>query len=79
MGNLTGEDTILKNKIAERIRFLRMETGLSQSEFAQKHEIDRQILNRWESSKNQRGITIYTIKRFCDMLGMSLKDFFDFE
>jgi len=77
MAELEKEDIILKNKIAERIQSLRIKTGLSQSEFAQKHDIDRQIVNRWESS-NKRGITIYTINKFCNMIGISLKDFFDF-
>ncbi|MBE0392036.1 helix-turn-helix domain-containing protein [Flavobacterium sp. PL002] len=78
MAELEKEDIILKNKIADRIQFLRIETGLSQSEFAQKHDIDRQIINRWESTINKRGITIYTINKFCKMIGISLKDFFDF-
>ena len=79
MGRLTKEDTILQNKIAERIKFLRIKTGLSQSEFAKKYDIDRQILNRWEGKNNKRGVTIYTIDKFCKMLGITLKDFFDFE
>lgn len=79
MGSLTTEDTILKNKVAERIKFLRMKTGLSQSEFAKKHDIDRQILNRWEGKNNKRGVTIYTIHKFCKMLGIPMKEFFDFE
>jgi transcriptional regulator with XRE-family HTH domain len=78
MASLTTEDTILKNKIAERIKSLRMKTGLSQSEFAKKHDIDRQILNRWEGKNNKRGVTIYTIHKFCKMLGIPMKDFFDF-
>jgi DNA-binding XRE family transcriptional regulator len=78
MAELEKEDIILKNKIADRIQSLRIETGLSQSEFAQKHDIDRQIINRWESTTNKRGITIYTINKFCKMIGISLKDFFDF-
>lgn len=78
MAELDKEDIILKNKIADRIQSLRIETGLSQSEFAQKHDIDRQIINRWESNTNKRGITIYTINKFCKMIGISLKDFFDF-
>lgn len=77
MAELEKEDIILKNKIAERIQSLRIKTGLSQSEFAQKHDIDRQIVNRWESN-NKRGITIYTINKFCNMIGISLNDFFDF-
>ena len=79
MAGLDKKDIILKNKIAKRVKSLRMKTGLSQSEFAKEHDIDRQIINRWESTSNKRGITIYTIKRFCNMLEISLKDFFDFE
>ena len=77
MAELTKKDTILKNKIAKRIEFLRKKTGLSQTDFAKKYDLDRQIINRWESVKNKRGVTIYTIKRFCDMINISLKDFFD--
>jgi len=78
MTELDKNDIILKNQIAERVQFLRIKTGLSQSEFAKKHDIDRQIINRWESKTNKRGITIYTIKRFCNMIGISLTEFFDF-
>ncbi len=78
MAELEKEDIILKNQIADRIQYLRTQTGLSQTDFAKKHDIDRQIINRWESKKNKRGITIYTIKKFCNMLGISLKEFFDF-
>jgi len=79
MAGLNEEDILLKNKIADRIKFLRANTGLSQSEFSKKYEIDRQILNRWESKNNKRGLTIYTIAKFCHLIGISLKDFFDFE
>lgn len=79
MGKLTNEDIILKNQIAGRIKFFRLRTGLSQSEFAQKFDIDRQILSRWESKNNSRGVTIYTIQKFCSMIGITLKEFFDFE
>lgn len=78
MAELDKEDIVLKNQIAERIQYLRNKTGLSQTEFAKKHEIDRQILNRWESTNNKRGVTIYTIKKFCNMLGITLQEFFDF-
>jgi Predicted transcriptional regulators len=78
MGKLTNEDILLKNQIAERIKFLRLRTGLSQSEFAQKFDLDRQILSRWESKNNSRGVTIYTIQKFCDMVGITLREFFDF-
>ncbi|BDU26330.1 helix-turn-helix transcriptional regulator [Flavobacterium sp. GSB-24] len=79
MAELTKEDTILQKKIAERIQFLRLKTGLSQTDFAQKHHIDRQVINRWESINNKRGVTIYSIQKFCKMLDITLKDFFDDE
>lgn len=79
MARLEKDDIVLKNKIADRIQFLRTKTGLSQSDFAKKHDIDRQILNRWESKNNKRGVTVYTINRFCKMVNITLKDFFDFE
>lgn len=79
MGKLAKEDIILKDKIAERISFFRLKTGLSQSEFAKKFDIDRQILSRWESKNNSRGVTIYTIQKFCNMIGITLSEFFDFE
>ncbi|MBO3100319.1 helix-turn-helix transcriptional regulator [Gelidibacter pelagius] len=77
MAGLDKEDIILKNKIAKRVKSLRIKTGLSQSDFAKFHDVDRQIINRWESTLNKRGITIYTIKKFCDMIEISVKDFFD--
>ncbi|UPT69965.1 MAG: helix-turn-helix domain-containing protein [Flavobacterium sp. JAD_PAG50586_2] len=79
MAELDKEDIFLKNQIADRVQYLRNKTGLSQTDFAKKHDIDRQIINRWESKTNKRGITIYTIKKFCNMLGISLKEFFDFQ
>lgn len=77
MSDFNPQDTQLKKAIAERIRELRERTGLTQSEFASKHEIDRQLLNRWESINNRRGITIYTIRRFCSMIDISLSEFFN--
>jgi transcriptional regulator with XRE-family HTH domain len=79
MAELTEQDTILLKRIAERIQFLRLKTGLSQTDFAKKHHIDRQVINRWESIKNKRGVTVYSIQKFCKMLDMTLKDFFDDE
>lgn len=77
MAERTQEDIILKDKIVDRIEFLRLNTGLSQADFAKAHDIDRQIINRWESKKNKRGVTIYTIQKFCNMLGITLDKFFD--
>jgi len=77
MAKLTEEDIILKNAIARRIEDIRISTGMTQSQFAKEHAIDRQAISRWEDVEGERGITIYTIKRFCAMVGISLKDFFD--
>jgi transcriptional regulator with XRE-family HTH domain len=76
VAKLTEEDTTLKYMISERILELRMGTGLSQIDFAKKYDIDRQHINRWESRNNPRGITIYTIQKFCNMIGITLEEFF---
>jgi len=77
MAKLTDEDLILRQKIAERVKELRAKSGAIQSDFAANNNIDRQNLSAWESTKNNRGITIYSINRLCSILGISLKDFFD--
>jgi len=76
MAKLSDEDIILKNAIAARIAELRQKTGLSQSEFAKKHDMDRQQLHSWESENNPRGVTVYSINRFCKMVGITLAEFF---
>lgn len=77
MGKLTKEDIKLRNQITQRFINLRKESGLTQSEFAKLHEIDRQQVNRWESFETERGVTIYTINRFCLLINITLKEFFD--
>lgn len=77
MSKLTKEDLKLRNQITQRFVNLRKATGLSQSEFAKKYDIDRQQINRWESFETERGVTIYTIKRFCSFLNISLTEFFN--
>lgn len=79
MAELTPQDIVLKDKIAARIESLRLKTGLTQTEFANLNFIDRQAISRWESKKNLRGVTIYTINKFCLMVGITLKEFFDSE
>lgn len=77
MSKLTKDDIELRNKIIQRLITLRESTGLSQSEFAKLHDIDRQQVNRWESFESDRGVTIYTINRFCALLKITLQEFFD--
>lgn len=74
MAALSEQDEILKSKISRRIKELREATGLSQAQFSAHHLIDRQTLNRWE---NGRGVTIYTINRFSNMVSITLAEFFD--
>ena len=87
MSGLSEEDIILANKIADRIRELRIRaTGDKQIDFVKEYNIEKQDISRWENyvSKDKetgkvkgRGITIYTVSKFCDAVGITLKDFFD--
>lgn len=78
MAQLSTEDIIFKNKIAQRIETLRLQTGMNQTKFAEKHDIERQTISRWESQKTKRGVSIHTVRKFCKMLNITLSDFFDF-
>lgn len=77
MAKLKPEDIALNNKIALRIKELRVKANPNQSKFAEYHFIDRQLVSRWENTNDQRGVSIHTIKRFCDMVGITLTEFFD--
>ncbi len=69
----------LNQQIASRIRELRIKCEPIQAKFAKENLLDRQLLSRWESTTDERGVSIHTIKRFCNMIGISLADFFDDE
>lgn len=71
------QKTILNDKIAIRIKFLREKIEPVQSKFADDNMVDRQIVSRWESTTDKRGLSIHTISKFCKMIDISLKDFFD--
>lgn len=87
MAELTEEDIILANKIAQRIKLLREKfCGLKQADFVRKYNVEKQLISRWENPikidqktgmKTGRGITIYSLNTFCSLIGISLKDFFD--
>ena len=77
MSRLTKDDIQLRENITQRLIDLRESTGLNQSEFAKLYDIDRQQVNRWESFESERGVTIYTIKKICNLLNITLKDFFN--
>jgi len=79
MAKSNAQDVELDKKIAIRIKELRKKVDSNQKRFAENHGLDRQILNRWESTTNNRGVSIHTINKFCELIGMDLKDFFDSE
>ena len=49
MGKLKPEDIALNNKIAHRIKELRIQADPNQKRFAENNDLERQTLNRWES------------------------------
>jgi transcriptional regulator with XRE-family HTH domain len=73
-GSLDKLDIELRDKIAARIKELRESSGKSQTEFALELGVDKQTLHRLESG---RGATIYSINKFCMVIGMTLAEFFD--
>jgi transcriptional regulator with XRE-family HTH domain len=79
MSKLSPEDIEFNRKVALRVKELRLKVNKNQSKFAEAHFIDRQMINRWENTKDKRGISIHTINKFCKMLNIQLKDFFDSE
>ena len=65
-------------KIGERIKTLRIQyTNLSQEQFGQRLGFDKTYISRIESGK--QNITIETLIRICDGIGIPLKNFFDFD
>lgn len=61
-------------KIGNRIRELRMKTGLSQEKFAQKIGMDRTYFASVELGK--RNISIVNIEKIANGLDVSLSEFF---
>lgn len=68
------ENDFLK-KFGQRIKELRIETGLSQEKFALKIEMDRTYFSSVEAGR--RNISICNIKKITDSLEISLSDFFE--
>ena len=65
---------MITEKIGNRIRELRKETGLSQEKFAAKIGMDRTYFASVEAGR--RNISICNIKKIADGLGVSLSDLF---
>ncbi len=65
---------MITEKIGDRIRELRKETGLSQEKFAAKIGMDRTYYASVELGK--RNISIVNLEKIAQGLGMSLSDMF---
>lgn len=64
--------------VGKRIKYLRInKLGMSQEDFAKKIGVDRTYFCRLESGK--KNLTLETLNKVCEGLGMTLKEFFDFE
>lgn len=74
MPNLDPDDMLFKQRLAQRIAELRSKTGKRSAVFAKENSSDRQTQHRIEKG---RGVTIYTIRKFCRSLNISLSEFFD--
>jgi transcriptional regulator with XRE-family HTH domain len=61
--------------LGNRIRELRLRTGLSQEKFALKIEMDRTYYASVEAGK--RNIAILNIKKIADGLGVTLSELFE--
>jgi len=87
MAELTQSQIILANKVAQRIKDLRVKNcGPVQMDFVKKYNIEKQLISRWESpikidslsgQRRGRGVSLYTIETFCEAIGITLKEFFD--
>ena len=65
----------LKEKIGLRISDLRKAKKLSQQKFANEEDIERSFFTHIE--KGRKNISIGTLEKVTNALGISLKDFFD--
>lgn len=66
---------MLKTRLGERIRSLRLECGLSQEKFSLKIGMDRTYFASVELGK--RNISLMNIKKISDGLGISISELFE--
>jgi transcriptional regulator with XRE-family HTH domain len=71
---LNKEDLKFRGEIAARLREIRESTGKNQTEFSYDLGVDSQAVSRYETGK---GASVYVIKRYCQLAGLPLKDFFN--
>lgn len=77
MPKLTEKNISLRNNIKKRINELIGIKDIRKIDLATNGFKDRQAINRWTNMNEERGISIYTIEEFCDLINISLSEFFD--
>lgn len=65
---------MITKELGDRIKKLRLQTGLSQEKFALKIDLDRTYYSSVENGK--RNIAIINLKKIADGLGISLSELF---
>lgn len=65
---------MITKELGDRIKKLRLQTGLSQEKFALKIGLDRTYYSSVENGK--RNIAIINLKKIADGLGISLSELF---
>ena len=68
---------MIKDKIATRLKDLRIKSNLSQEELACLAKLDRTYITYLETGK--KNVTVNTLYKITNALNISLKDFFDFD
>lgn len=70
-------DPVFFKKLGENLRKIRLSKGLTQEMLAHKAEIERSQVGRIE--RGTTNPTTYTLRIITEVLGISLKQLFDFD
>ena len=68
---------MIKEKVGQRIKELRIKQGLSQEEFAFRCELDRTYITSLERGK--RNISLTNLEKIAKAFNMTLSEFFNFK
>lgn len=68
---------MIKEKVGQRIKYLRTKQGLSQEEFAFRCNLDRTYITSLERGK--RNISLENLEKIAAAFNMNLSQFFDFD
>ena len=68
---------MIKEKVGQRIKELRIKQGLSQEEFAFRCELDRTYITSLERGK--RNVSLTNLEKIAKAFNMTLSEFFNFK